>query len=194
MSYQLLEKPYQTNCIDYPSKTEYLSREDCIRRNRLNKSITECKVIAEGINLFKWETGIFMNSTLDEKCIENINIEIDKYSSQKCQQLDCVKNYYKPVLISREIYDKKDIRIDITCPSDPETTYGHKPRIETIEFLCYIASILSLWFDFSFFSLYFLIKNSLKWFDSRSKIKRKFDQNLKQFLHINTRQQYSVYY
>ena len=54
--------------------------------------------------------------------------------------MDCVKHYYKPVLISGTPRDRKEVRIYLAIPTEPETTFWHKTRIETIEFVCYIAS------------------------------------------------------
>jgi hypothetical protein len=73
-----------------------------------------------------------------KKCIKDL--DLIEYCSKFCSNKDCVKHYYKPVLISGELTDRKKVRIDLTIPTEPETTVWNKPRIETIEFVCYIVS------------------------------------------------------
>ncbi len=139
---------YPTNCINYYSNTEFLSRKDCIRRCRLKESFSNCKVISYEINVFKWKTSVrFVENNDKEKCIKDL--DLIEYCSKFCSNKDCVKHYYKPVLISGTPRDRKEVRIYLAVPTEPETTFWHKPKIETIELLFYIASILSVWFEFS---------------------------------------------
>ncbi len=98
----------------------------------------------------------FVENSDEEKCIKDL--DLIEYCSKFCSNMDCVKHHYKPVLISGELTDRKEVIIDLTILTEPETTFWHKPKIETIEFLCYIASILSIWFGFSILSIYFWIK------------------------------------
>ncbi len=165
-TYHLLQSPYPTNCINYYSSTEFLSIKDCIRRCRLKESFSNCKVISDEINVFKWETSVrFVENSDEEKCIKDL--DLIEYCSKFCSNMDCVKHYYKPVLISGELTDRKEVIIDLTILTEPETTFWHKPKIETIEFLCYIASILSIWFGFSILSIYFWIKRLIGFLRSK---------------------------
>ncbi len=59
--------------------------------------------------------------------------------------MDCVKHYYKPVLISGELTDRKKVRIDLTISTEPVTTFWHKTRIETICLLYRIDSEHLVW-------------------------------------------------
>jgi hypothetical protein len=115
----------------------------------------------------------FVENSDEEKCIKSL--DIIEYCSKFCSNMDCVKHYYKPVLISGELTDRKEVRIDLIILTEPETTFWHKPRIETIEFVCYIASILSIWFGFLILSIYFWTKRLIgflrsKYLNKKSKI------------------------
>jgi hypothetical protein len=54
---------------------------------------------------------------------------------------------------------------------EPKKIYFYYPKIETIEFLCYLASILNLWFGFSFLSIYFSVAKLQTWFENKFKSK-----------------------
>jgi hypothetical protein len=63
--------------------------------------------------------------------------------------------------------------VAITRKMEPKTTHLYQPKIETIEFLCYIASILGLWFGFSFLSIQLWLEKIFIIFDNMN-IKIKF--------------------
>ena len=44
-------------------------------------------------------------------------------------------------------------RVKIIIPFEPKTVYYVKPSKEIVEFVCYLASTLSLWFGFSILSV-----------------------------------------
>ena len=74
---------------------------------------------------------------------------------------DCYQEYYNT------IYDKVSYRfgyIFIMPPSIPTTIIVHSKKLAFEEFLCYVASMISLWFGFSFIMLsdyYILIVNNV---------------------------------
>jgi len=165
-TYHLLESPYPTDCINYHKNTEYLSRRDCKRKCMIRRSLSKCNVIFEEINVFKWENNIrFANTTDEIKCSKNL--DLNQYCSRNCSHMDCIKTYYKPVFLTNDASEEKEIRIDWVIPFEPETIFWHKPRIELIEFLCYIAAILSLWFGFSILSIYFWLNKLIDWIKSK---------------------------
>ena len=49
--------------------------------------------------------------------------------------------------------------VEFVLPTEPETAFIHRPRIETVEFICYLASTVSLWFGVSMLS-------TLSWLDA----------------------------
>jgi hypothetical protein len=87
--------------------------------------------------------------------------------------MDCVKRYFTPrVIASGKIEDYyNETAVHISIPMEPNKIYCYLPKIETIEFLCYLASILSLWFGFSFLSIYILVEKLQKWFENKFKSK-----------------------
>jgi len=157
-NYRLLESPYPTNCINYETNTEYLSRNECIRKCQINRSISKCNVISDAVNIFKWEQDIRFAVTVDqENCIEELNL--NEYCLRMCPNYDCIKYYYKPNLVASGIKGQIENTISIGFSTEAETTYWHKPRIELIEYICYMASIFNLWFGFSILSIYCLLND-----------------------------------
>ena len=156
-SYHLLKSPYPTNCKNYSKETEFMSHKDCVRRCRRQIMEEKCGFLSHEVDIYKGEPPArFANTTDDELCAKNLNLT--KECRRKCPNADCVKHYYKPKIISSREHDHHFVDIDIMIPSEPITSFFHRPQIQIIEFLCYIASILSLWFGFSILSVCFWLK------------------------------------
>ncbi len=174
-SFQLLESPYPTNCIHYPEKTRYYSRKDCIRKCRIKESLSKCGVIADETNVFKWEAGRFANTTEEKDCLKIM--DLDKFCANFCPNMDCVKNFYTPKEMYSLTLNQSQAKVGFKTPLEPKTIYWHKPKIETIEFLCYGASILSLWFGVSISTVYFWFDKLIVWVRGRL-----YDRKLSKFL------------
>ena len=153
-SFHLLKRPYSTDCIDYKLSTEFISRKDCIRKCSLRTGIDFCGVVPMDVEVYGGEPDVqFANNSLEKNCIENLNLS--KKCLNVCPNVDCVKTYYRIVKLSETKLNKTDpqhLRIDLIPPSEPETTFIHKARIESVEFICYMASTVGLWFGLSMFS------------------------------------------
>ena len=153
-SFHLLKKPYSTDCIDYKLDTGLFSRKDCIRKCSLKTGIDFCGVVPTDVEVYRGEPDVrFANSSLEKNCIENLNIS--QNCLNVCPNVDCVKTYYKVMKMTETKLKKTDpqyLWIDLIPPSEPETTFIHKARIETVEFICYIASTVGLWFGLSMYS------------------------------------------
>ena len=156
-SYQLLERPYPTDCTDYYNKTEYMSRKDCIRQCKLNLSLRECGVVPHEVDIYRDEPVVRLATDDEyETCV--FNLTLNRVCPKMCPHYDCYKQIYKPVVISYNkvnetcLPEQCHTRIRLVIPSDTQTTYYHKPNIEIIEFVCYLASTLSIWFGFSVIS------------------------------------------
>ena len=160
MSYKLLESPYPTNCQNYRKTSDYYSQKDCIRKCKLNTSLTNCGSIGYEVNVIKGEPSVRFTTGSEGKCIEKIDFNM--ICTKMCPKIDCIIKYYKPKFISLPAaLDKKNnhVEMEFYVSNEPEHTFIHKPRIELIEFICYIASTLSIWFGFSMISIYYGFKS-----------------------------------
>jgi hypothetical protein len=88
---------------------------------------------------------------------------------QKCSQKDCIDQYFSPYLISKnQILINKEspkplnsneiIGLELVASDKPVIIYKHQSQQKFVEFICYIASISTLWFEFSVFSIYYYSK------------------------------------
>jgi hypothetical protein len=84
---------------------------------------------------------------------------------QKCSKKDCINQYFAPYLISKNqiLINKKSskplnpnetIGLELVASDKPVIIYKHQSQQKLVEFICYIASISTLWFEFSIFSIY----------------------------------------
>ena len=164
-SFHLLKSPFATNCKYYMSDTEYYSRKDCIRKCKLKHSTEECGVIADEVEVYKDEHSIRFAADQNESiCAESLSL--DRICLEECPHLDCIKTIYKTTQLGKLDANDPTIKdmmgkmcVLFIMPREPETTFFHKPRIETVEFICYLASTVSLWFGVSMLS-------ALSWLDA----------------------------
>ena len=83
----------------------------------------------------------------------------DRVISDKCLSVcdkNCFNEYFTPNVIARWARDVVDENLDeilIYMPTGLKTQYIHSPRLHLIEYICYTASVLSLWFGFSMTTL-----------------------------------------
>jgi hypothetical protein len=86
--------------------------------------------------------------TKDEN--QTINTMIGEKCSKICgTNIDCLREYFTFGDQSLTTLLKTYFEILITIPSHPTLLIIHSAKIEFEEFLCYITSIISLWFGFS---------------------------------------------
>ena len=151
--YQLLESPYPTDCENYYLSSKYISRKECLRKCKIKVSLQICGSISKDISVYSGEKGVLFANTSGENCADRINFW--EQCLKVCPKVDCFLQYYRTTKSSE--YPGKLVdnytRIDITTPVEPDTTFFHKPKIELIEFLCYLASTLSVWFGFSLITI-----------------------------------------
>ena len=157
-TYHLLKSPYSTDCLDYKRDTPFLSREDCVRKCRVNESKTKCGVISHETDIFRGEPNIrFAKSSEEEECIKRLDLK--KYCYDMCPKDDCLIAHYKPIVLEEINKNMDDLMVSLIVPSEPETTYHHKSSVELIELLCYLASTVGLWFGVSIFSVISYLKS-----------------------------------
>ena len=161
-TFKLLERPYSTNCKNYSSTSLiYRSRRDCIRNCKLITSLDICNGSSDEVDFGRNENSVPFAS--DQKCIASI--DFDTICMKDCSHYDCYIDYYKPIGVSEKLVDKYESAIlDLAIPTEPVMCYLYEPRIEMIEFVCYLASTFSIWFGVSLYSVFDLIvvlRNSL---------------------------------
>jgi len=79
-----------------------------------------------------------------------LDLELSKTCDKFCGYFkDCYKEYFH--LDERRIKEDylENYYICLICPTSSNTIIRHLPKIYLEEFLCFMASILSLWFGFS---------------------------------------------
>ena len=128
----------------------------CFERRTHEMCLTECKIdeFVEKMNKYP-----FYYAILDHDH-DNLNISTEKEFvnfqwSGRCERMcdhntECLKEYF--VLESKEykINDKeKNFHLAINFPTHPTTIYEISLKMSFEEYLCLIASILSLWFGFN---------------------------------------------
>ena len=152
-SYSLLKTPYRTDCKHYPKETKHSSRRECIRMCKLNLSMKQCGVIAYNVDIYRNESvGRFAQTHEEVNCIKQLDLK--RKCHQMCPHNDCFKQYIVPKIISQGAWNGSYSNLELAFPNAPMTMYYQRPAIEYIEFLCYLASIFSLWFGFSLLSIY----------------------------------------
>ena len=164
MSYELLPSPYATNCIDYRLKMGAKSRADCIRKCKIKNSFEKCDVISHEIDVYSGEQNVIFAQTDEEFNCTKL-LYLDEQCLNDCANYDCFKQYMEMKIIEEKNtsgkYDHVNL-VSIWLPFKPKSTFIHRPSIETVEFLCYLASTLSLWFGFSVISVNSLLISLLK--------------------------------
>ena len=166
-----LKSPYGTDCIDYEKSTPFQSRHHCLTHCRIKKSLEVCAVIGDETNVVLNQSGRFAQSPQDVDCIEKLTL--DKNCWDSCSHPDCTANFFRavkyfekpvePYFIGNTSYDSC---VMIRIPLEPQTVFNYKPKLETIEFLCYVASLIGLWFGLSIASINVPIKRLIHWFES----------------------------
>ena len=170
-SFRLLESPYQTNCKDYRVSGQYLSRTDCIRKCKIQVSVEMCGVIFKGIDLMRSDPNIWFGGNRDvtqKECFYNLSFT--DICLKRCSHFDCSIDHYKVVVLLRtkethKNFSKRFTLLKIQIPTEPEASYTHQPRMELVEFICYLASTFNMWFGFSMLSLYYfltILRNRVK--------------------------------
>jgi len=107
----------------------------------------------------------------------NLSIDPTKYNilSKGCNLVcasyqDCFKQYFhlEESKLKKKGDKKSNLKVLIDPPTLPNTLITHSPKIHVEEFLCYIASIISVWFGFSLIMLtdvcLLIIKNANNFF------------------------------
>uniref|UniRef100_T1KGT2 Uncharacterized protein n=2 Tax=Tetranychus urticae TaxID=32264 RepID=T1KGT2_TETUR len=145
----LLPAPYRTNCVSY-NETEY-GRTGCIYSCRLKEAQRNCP---------RWPYNVPAptNTTVPFRIRGRDCAGPLRYT---CSDRSVCPNQCNNVWYSTSLTylrDKKDpndyiTRFSVRRPLGIEFEYMYGPRLDAIEFLCYVASALSMWMGISVFDL-----------------------------------------
>jgi hypothetical protein len=165
---KLLPFPYSTDCYDYENEENpvlnYKSREDCIVKHLEKKEFNEC-----GCNK-RWFYGYSRPQNLSNICLKSIECKFNAKSEMKslnqiCKN-NCFNEYYMNVFDTQQIV--KSLLVFNVSYLLPATTQKHEilftylPKMNLIEYLCSIGSLISMWFGFSVYDLVLIFAKESK--------------------------------
>ncbi|XP_053204683.1 uncharacterized protein LOC128389170 [Panonychus citri] len=145
----LLPPPYRTNCVFY-NETEY-GRTGCIYACRLAEARKDC-------NRWPYNVPAPVSTSVPFRIRGRSCTSARRYSCSKqtvCAN-QCHNNWYTTSLT--HLRDKKDpndayTRFSVRRPLGIQFQYLYGPRLDAIEFLCYVASSFGMWMGISVFDL-----------------------------------------
>jgi hypothetical protein len=150
---ELMPEPYRTSCTDF-RKLGHLSRNDCMFKCYVNYYK----------NLFnKLPERRFIEDINSEfLMIEENNVTFKSFARKKCEKVcgtnpDCYEEYFE--FEDYRIVYNNGFEIILNIQFQANLLFKHSAKIEFEEFLCYIMSVIGLWFGFSLIMLndFFLI-------------------------------------
>jgi len=148
---QLMPKPYKTSCVDY-TQFGHRSKSDCILK---------CRIKYFRDHYRGWPGDYLTEQSSDEYMFDITIFEILKKNGslnlmlgRSCRKFcgfsnDCFKQYFSFKTSIDQNFDQLNSILYIYPPDLPTLIFTHSPKIEIEEFICFIASIVSLWFGFS---------------------------------------------
>ncbi|XP_027199513.2 uncharacterized protein LOC113793653 [Dermatophagoides pteronyssinus] len=147
----LLEPPFKTDCRRY-EEIGYKSLMHCMNRCKSNFFIRNFNGQHGDVptdNSFDLNM-YFAPSKFKE------NKTLDKIMSNEClttcsKRQECHSEFYTMSMM--DDFERKPMQnryeFDVYFSSTANTHYKHQPRMELVEFICFYASTISLWFGFS---------------------------------------------
>ena len=152
---KLMPSPYETNCFNYSLKG-YKSHSDCI---------VECKAQYFKDHFIRWHPFIPASQDIkhwiyfgDESLVANKTFDklMSDTCATKCGKNDnCFNEYFEIKILEKwknieKVKNKEELfEIQVQLPLGMTVKYKHCPRIQLSEYLCYLASIVNLWFGIS---------------------------------------------
>ena len=118
------------------------------------------------VNINEFGHEIYNNSS-SKLCNENIHSEV---CHEKCDYDECLTEIYSIKINSIseiENYNLQAIKgyninsltlFEFVASNEPDTHYVHSPQQLFVEYICYIAGVISLWTGFSILSIYSFAK------------------------------------
>jgi len=164
---KLLPKPYITSCVDY-QKFGYYSRIECISKckfdyyKRVYDNLSGNFLLSERLE----SDGYYMKGWDPS----NLNKSFEKIALKKCGKscglfTDCYQEFFALsffFIFQISVTGDSIHQIILLPPISVDLVYTHSPKSYSEEYLCFVASIISLWFGFSISALPDLILNIFK--------------------------------
>ncbi len=154
---RLLPSPYETSCLDY-NTIGYKTQSHCI-------IICKAHYFIENFNGWHLDIPFSDEYSSDIQFSDNQwreNKTVDKLMANQClktcgKKENCFNEYLTMNIIGqfeREV-NKHDewYGIFFHLPTGLNTKYIHSPRLHLVEYICYAASVFSLWFGISITTL-----------------------------------------
>jgi hypothetical protein len=146
-----LPAPYFTDCRNY-SDMKYNSKTDCLNECLISSTKEMCN---------RWPGEVFAPKSVELKFIPNFLIENcfgnKTYDScyRKCRFNDCTEEFVTTLEIDSKVWinESQTNEFYLWFPLEHDYIYEYVPKFAFVEFLNYIAGIISLWFGISAFSL-----------------------------------------
>lgn len=173
VSIKQLPAPYQSNCINY-ADIGFQSRKECSDKCKiglmlnLTKDSIDFKTTVHNESELKWKKDLTLNISMD-------SLDVCRH---KCLRHDCLNEYYhlektgdsdmreckfdnQMSFYSHRKFNEfniNDFKLNSTPPcariylklsTFPMLVYRHVPKIEIVEFVCYVGSITGLWLGVS---------------------------------------------
>lgn len=149
----LLPTPYRTGCYNYSG--EIYGRTGCIFKCRVSRIKKECQ------SAWSWSVPAEIDQTesfslRDKHCYLKNKFEC---SNNDLCPAQCINYWYTTTLIVNQ--EKRTFsnvtELYVRRPFGVEIIYTYLPRMNGIEFLCYIASCFGIWLGISFLDIIYII-------------------------------------
>lgn len=146
-----LPAPYFTDCRNY-SDMKYNSKTDCLNKCLISSTKEMCN---------RWPGEVFAPKSVELKFIPNFLIEncfgnkTYDFCHRKCRFNDCTEEFVTTLEIDSKVWinESQTNEFYLWLPLEHDYIYEYVPKFAFVEFLNYIAGIISVWFGISVFSL-----------------------------------------
>lgn len=96
----------------------------------------------------------------------SIDLQLGKECRKECgRHSDCFTQYFNFFEVKVPAPNQTQFAVNIFAPDFPDLVYRNSPRMAVDEMLCFVASIVSIWFGFSFWHFSEQTIGSLKTFN-----------------------------
>ncbi|XP_053210456.1 uncharacterized protein LOC128394189 [Panonychus citri] len=178
----MLPPPYRTACRSY---SEFdAGKFGCIFTCWVEETLNRCPVWSILAPAFGNISLPFLIAEDESSSNAPCHVKDKNTCYRKCESPQCKDLFYSTnnvyALEKRSSWSStNNTHIYIRRPSGAEFKYSYKPQIAPIEYACYVASCLGLWFGVSFINVFQFIVDWVKRFkrkgETRAKPERKLD-------------------
>ena len=159
----LLQSPYETRCVKYPS-LGFESRGECYESCIENQSISATGMIPSSANIYKDETKQVMKLIDIVKNKDNIRTVMNRLQDicdKRCQAKDCSSVTYIPKKLSFQ--EDPDVSLVANLvPQSPTIRATCQAAVTPIQYLTDVASTFGFWLGVSAFGFFDFVKQTIK--------------------------------